>query len=75
MSNNVDVDGFRQPAYQTEPIFHRRWSPRAMSGETLSNTEINTLFEAARWAPSCFNEQPLAVSLRTTGQRALGHLF
>ena len=58
MFNNADVDQFRQPDYLSEPLFHRRWSPRAMSGETLSETEINVLFEAARWAPSCFNEQP-----------------
>ena len=58
MSNHLDVDSFRKPTYRSEPVFHRRWSPRAMSGETLSDTEIHTLFEAARWAPSCFNEQP-----------------
>lgn len=35
----------------------RRWSPRAMSGETLAQAELNTLLEAARWAPSTYNEQ------------------
>ena len=35
-----------------------RWSPRAMSGEILSEEELMTLFDAARWAPSAFNEQP-----------------
>jgi nitroreductase len=29
-----------------------------MSGEALSDEEINSLFEAARWAPSCMNSQP-----------------
>ena len=29
-----------------------------MSGEDLSDTVLNQLFEAARWAPSCFNAQP-----------------
>lgn len=38
--------------------FIRRWSPRAMSGKTLTLDELNQLFEAARWAPSCFNSQP-----------------
>jgi len=28
-----------------------------MSGESLSEEELLTLFEAARWAPSTFNEQ------------------
>ncbi len=35
-----------------------RWSPRAMSGETISNQELMSLFEAARWAPSSYNNQP-----------------
>lgn len=34
-----------------------RWSPRAMSGEKLTNGELMPLFEAARWAPSSFNGQ------------------
>ena len=58
MTSPVDVDSFRQPDHSSAPIFHRRWSPRAMSGEMLSASETSTLFEAARWAPSCFNEQP-----------------
>ncbi len=28
-----------------------------MSGEKLTDAELNTLFEAARWAPSTYNEQ------------------
>ncbi len=35
-----------------------RWSPRAMSGEILSDEELMSLFEAARWAPSSFDNQP-----------------
>ena len=47
----------RQPEHPIEPIFYRRWSPRAMSGETLTEEELLRLFEAARWAPSTYNEQ------------------
>ncbi len=35
-----------------------RWSPRTMSGESLSQDELMSLFEAARWAPSSYNNQP-----------------
>ena len=38
--------------------FLDRWSPRAMTGQSLQDTELLTLVEAARWAPSCFNAQP-----------------
>jgi nitroreductase len=47
----------RKADHAIEPIFLRRWSPRAMSGEPLSQEELLTLFEAARWAPSTYNEQ------------------
>jgi nitroreductase len=47
----------RQANYPIEPIFIRRWSPRAMSGEALTDDELLRVFEAARWAPSTYNEQ------------------
>jgi nitroreductase len=47
----------RKADYPVEPLLVARWSPRAMSGEPLTNDEILTLFEAARWAPSTYNEQ------------------
>lgn len=40
-----------------DPIINR-WSPRTMSGESLSEKELMSLFEAARWAPSSYNSQP-----------------
>lgn len=47
----------RKADHPIEPLLLRRWSPRAMSGEPISDEEMLTLFEAARWAPSTFNEQ------------------
>lgn len=40
-----------------DPLFANRWSPRAMTGATLAEDEYLPLFEAARWAPSSFNNQ------------------
>jgi nitroreductase len=48
----------RELEFNTNDIFPRRWSPRAMSSEKLSDSELMTLFEAAKWAPSSFNNQP-----------------
>lgn len=48
----------RKSAYPIEPLILTRWSPRAMSGEPISHEELMSLFEAARWAPSCYNNQP-----------------
>ncbi len=39
-------------------MFLDRWSPRAFDPIPLPEEDVATLFEAARWAPSCFNEQP-----------------
>ena len=48
----------RQPAAEVDALFYDRWSPRALSSTPLTDGEISALFEAARWAPSCFNDQP-----------------
>ena len=48
----------RQAQYDINPLLLHRWSPRAMSGEEISDTELMRLFEAARWAPSSYNGQP-----------------
>lgn len=49
----------RTPEYaHVDSLFIERWSPRAMSGQPITQEELMTLFEAARWAPSSYNEQP-----------------
>lgn len=47
----------RKADYPIEKLFVARWSPRAMNGKPFSDAEIHSLFEAARWAPSTYNEQ------------------
>src|SRR5215470_11633190 len=47
----------RKPARPIEQLLLDRWSPRAMSGDDISEDELMRLFEAARWAPSSFNAQ------------------
>ena len=53
-----DAHSHRKAGYPIESLFIDRWSPRAMSGKALSEADLMTLFEAARWAPSCGNFQP-----------------
>lgn len=47
----------RRPGHPIESLIVNRWSPRALNGEPITDAEMWTLFEAARWAPSTFNEQ------------------
>src|SRR5207248_2936346 len=40
-------------------VIRLRWSPRAFDPDRdVSADDLRVLFEAARWAPSSFNEQP-----------------
>lgn len=41
-----------------DPMLARRWSPRAFKKISLAQQDLVTLFDAARWAPSCLNAQP-----------------
>lgn len=44
--------------FDINPNILNRWSPRSMTGEEISQEDLMALFEAARWAPSAFNNQP-----------------
>ena len=45
--------------FPIDPEIKRRWSPRLFEeGREVEREKILALLEAARWAPSCFNEQP-----------------
>src|ERR1700691_915147 len=48
----------RKTYYPIDAVFTDRASSRAFSGEPMSDQELMTLFEAARWAPSSYNNQP-----------------
>ncbi len=48
----------RKPDYPIDPLFLKRYSAYAMSSEPLAVEELMSLFEAARWAPSSYNNQP-----------------
>jgi nitroreductase len=48
----------RKPTFKINPLILNRWSPRSMTGEELDDDTIMSLFEAARWAPSSYNNQP-----------------
>jgi nitroreductase len=48
----------RQADHPIDPQFLERWSPRAFDGTAVPQGDLETMFEAARWAPSAFNSQP-----------------
>ncbi|GBD99082.1 putative NAD(P)H nitroreductase [bacterium BMS3Abin07] len=52
MSNEVDTD---HPVLE---IIASRWSPYSFDGRPVPDEDMLSIFEAARWAPSSYNEQP-----------------
>ncbi len=48
----------RRADHNINSIFVNRWSPRSMTGEEIEDAVLMSLFEAARWAPSSYNNQP-----------------
>ena len=55
---DIGTEKYRTPDHEILDVFPRRWSPRAMSGEPVDTKLLMRVFEAARWAPSSYNEQP-----------------
>ena len=49
-------------------LIRTRWSPREFSGRPVEPEKLRNLFEAARWAASCFNEQPWRFVLSTQAE-------
>lgn len=48
----------RNTNYPIMPQFTERWSPRAFADKAVTEEQILTVLEAARWAPSASNLQP-----------------
>src|SRR5688572_2107098 len=53
------------PAYPVHELIARRWSPYAFADLPVSDADLRSLFEAARWAASSYNEQPWAYVVAT----------
>lgn len=46
------------PDYPIHELIAKRWSPYAFADRRVSTENLRSLFEAARWAASSYNEQP-----------------
>ncbi len=56
------------PSPALHELIRTRWSPRGFTDRPIAPEDLRTLFEAARWAPSCFNEQPWRFVVATKDQ-------
>ncbi|MFN4191707.1 MAG: nitroreductase family protein [Tabrizicola sp.] len=55
---SLDAIHVRHPDHPVAAQFPARWSPRSFTGRALTEAEVMSLLEAARWAPSASNHQP-----------------
>lgn len=46
------------PDHPIHELIARRWSPYAFADRPVSEDDLRSVFEAARWAASSYNEQP-----------------
>ncbi|MCC7146483.1 MAG: nitroreductase family protein [Phycisphaeraceae bacterium] len=44
--------------YPVHDLLARRWSPLSFAAQPVEDQKLRRLFEASRWAPSSYNEQP-----------------
>lgn len=58
LKKTLQQENARASDLPIEPQFITRWSPRAYDNSALSEYDLMTIFEAARWAPSAYNVQP-----------------
>ncbi len=57
------------------PVFRDRWSPRSFADRDVSPADLNTVFEAARWAASSNNEQPWRFFIGTRNSETYKKIF
>jgi nitroreductase len=51
-------------------LIAKRWSPYAFAERPVSDEDLHSLFEAARWAASSYNEQPWSYIVATKANTA-----
>jgi nitroreductase len=60
------------PNHSIHELIARRWSPYAFSDRPVSDEDLRSLFEAARWAASSYNEQPWRYIVATKARELYG---
>jgi nitroreductase len=57
------------PNHPIHELIARRWSPYAFADRPVSDADLRSLFEAARWAASSYNEQPWSYIVAAKGDK------
>ena len=57
------------PDHPIHELIAKRWSPYALADRPVSDADLRSIFEAARWAASSYNEQPWSYILAKKSNR------
>src|SRR5262245_66683174 len=58
------------PDHPIQPLIAARWSPYAFADRPVSDDDLRSVFEAARWSASSYNEQPWRYIVATKANTA-----
>lgn len=61
--------------HKIHDLIKNRWSPRKFADTPVSDTDLQSLFEAGRWAPSSYNHQPWNIVWGKKGSEAYDRIF
>src|SRR3954471_20634613 len=59
-----------KPDHPIHELLAKRWSPYAFADRPVPEDDLRSLFEAARWAASSYNEQPWSYVVATKSNPA-----
>ncbi len=65
----MNTNKHAKPDYPIHDLIARRWSPYAFADRDVSVDDLRSVFEAARWAASSYNEQPWSYIVATKADR------
>jgi len=69
MKNNTDNK------FEINSLIEQRWSPRAFADKTVEKHKVQSILEAARWAPSAYNEQPWRFIIGQNGDNTYNNIL
>ena len=77
MSTTVSADEIKKGITDVpvEDLLLRRWSPRSFTQEPVSDADLASIFTAAAWAASSYNEQPWRFVVGRKGDETWQKLF
>ena len=64
-NQKMNVSKQATPDHPINELVATRWSPYSFADRLVSDTDLRSLFEAARWSASSYNEQPWRYVLAT----------